>query len=125
MGPGPPPNTIRVQMNRGNLTEGNVVHVSYLKHFVACEARYWYDPVPNLASSFAEVENGAWPGDLERLTPSQLDELSEKLRGSNPLVPSVLPRSEFFLPGVSSEAVVDGGCRGTSGMRVLQRVRTF
>jgi hypothetical protein len=96
MGPGPSPNTVRVLMNRGNLTEGNVVHVSYLKHFDACEARYWYDPVPNVASSFAGAEDGAWPGNLG-LTPSQLEELSEELGGSNPLVPSVLPRSENCL----------------------------
>jgi hypothetical protein len=94
MGAGPTPGTVRVAMNRGDLVHGNVVHTSYLKHILSYGPRYWYDPLPRGADSFAPVEDGAWPGELLRLRPEDLAELDKELGGSNPLVPLALAPRE-------------------------------
>jgi hypothetical protein len=57
-----------------------------LKHLDSYGPRYWFDPLPGAADSFAPVEDGSWPGALD-LKPEQLEELTKMLGGSNPLVP--------------------------------------
>lgn len=94
MGPGPHHNTVRIQMNRGDFVNGNIVHVEHVKHLETNASRYFYDPTPNSATRFAEAENGAWPGDLG-LLPGELAELAVELQGSQPLVPTKYPQSDY------------------------------
>jgi hypothetical protein len=77
---------IRVQTHTMDAVNGELYHPDRLKLFAPFTPRYLFDPTPEPELPFTKQENGSYPGSLG-LTDAELDELSDVLHNSQPLVP--------------------------------------